>query len=139
VPIKLPDLAATTATPSPPRVSGFAGLWLLPSGRNGVLPPNTPQYIQVRIYRDKERLFGEYAARYEGLDRPVSPEVTFHFNGPARGESASFDWNSPDGSHGAIELTLLTPQSMQVSWHVAEFGSNIRIAGGAAVVIRRAE
>ena len=118
--------------------AGLPGLWLLPpSGKNNGNPRNTPQYIQVRIDGQDGRVFGEYSARYETPDRPISPEVSFHFGGPSNGEFALFDWNASDGSRGTVELRLLTPQSMQVSWHVMEFGSNIRIAGGSAVVIRK--
>ncbi len=137
-PLPAPILPAAAA-PVPPSNPGFAGLWLLPAGGNTAASRNTPQYIQVKIYGQDERLYGEYTAQYEAPGRPVSPKVIFQFNGPARGDSALCDWNSSDGSHGAIQLRLLTPQSMQVSWHVAEFGSAMAIAGGAAVVIRKAD
>ena len=53
-----------------------------------------------------------------------------------RGDSAAFDWDAPDGSKGVVELKLLNPHAMQVSWHVATFGWRIGIAGSAAIVIR---
>ena len=140
-PAPVPEVAVPPDKVTPPALP-FTGLWLLPSsGRKGSgsgSVQQAPQYIQVNIILGQEdTVYGEYSARYEAPDRPISPEVAFTFDGPVAGNAAAFVWKAADGSRGAVELKLLNPRSMQVTWRVIEFGSTIGIAGGAAVVIRK--
>lgn len=140
--LSMPPAEATiTADTPPPAATSFIGFWLLPSSGRAQASSSrvrqAPQYIQVSLHRGvNDTIYGQYSARYEVPDRPISPEVAFTFQGPVAGNSAAFDWDATDGSSGAVELKLLNPQSMQVTWHVAKFGTRIGIAGGAAVVIR---
>jgi hypothetical protein len=125
----------------PSAATSFIGLWLLASSgkehSSSSHMRQAPQYIQVSLHRGvNDTIYGQYSARYEVPDRPISPEVAFTFQGPVTGSSADFDWEAADGSGGAVELKLLKPQSMQVSWRVVKFGTRIGISGGAAVVIR---
>jgi hypothetical protein len=135
-----PETAIIADTPAPASAA-FTGLWLLSSSGKAYASSSrtrqAPQYIQISLHRGvNDTIYGQYSARYEVPDRPISPEVAFTFQGPVMGNSAAFDWEATDGSSGALELKLLNPQSMQVTWHVVTFGSRIGIAGGAAVVIR---
>lgn len=129
-------------SPSPKELqaSPLAGLWLLPASRKKSSASRyTPQFIQLSIYARNGMLYGDYSARYEIPDRAISPEVVFAFEGQLTGDSPLLTWTAADGSKGEIELKLLTPESMHVAWQVSEFGSNMGVAGGASVVIRRAE
>jgi hypothetical protein len=141
--LSVPEITVSPDKVTPPALS-FTGLWLLPSsgrkaGSAGAMR-QAPQYIQINILRGQnDTVFGEYSARYEAPDRPISPEVAFTFEGPIGGKEASFGWNATDGSRGGVELKLLNPRSMRVTWHVNQFGTSIGIAGGAAVVIRKAD
>ena len=133
---------AVAAESAPAAGSSLAGMWRLPSyiskrTLSSRFMRAAPQYIQLSIYSEDRIVFGEYAAQYETLDRPISPEVAFRFQGPADGDSAVFNWTASDGSRGGIQLKLLTRQSMQVTWQVTEFGSTMGIAGGAAIVTRK--
>lgn len=138
-PASAPEIAILPDNVTPPAWS-FTGLWLLPSSGRRAGSRQLPQFIQVGIFRGQdETVFGEYSARYEAPDRPISPEVAFTFQGPVVDKEATFDWSAADGSRGTVELKLLSSRAMRVTWHVREFGTSIGIAGGAAVVIRRAE
>lgn len=121
--------------------NSFPGLWLLPhSSRTEVSKLHqSPEYIQLNIRRREDMVYGEYSARYEVPDRPISPEVVFKFHGLVKGDTAFFPWKASDGSRGGIELKLLSPRTMQVNWHVTDFGSAIGVGGGSAVVIRAAK
>jgi len=79
---------------------------------------------------------GEYAARYQVLDRPISAEVAFRFEGTAGG-AGSFEWRSDDGSHGMVDLRMLTAESLQVNWRVNRFGTRLGLGAGKAVLTRK--
>src|SRR6266496_2336358 len=95
----------------------------------GVWRSSRPQYVQVNIYGRNDVIYGEFSSR----------DVAFTFVGPVGERSAELPWTATDGSRGGIELRLLTAGTMQVSWHVAEFGSQLGIAGGAAIVSKSAK
>ncbi len=138
-----PEIVIPADNVVPPAWS-FSGLWLLPSsGRKAGTSSSArqaPQFIQISIsHGPDDMIFGNYSARYETPDRPISPEVAFAFEGPVASNDATFDWKGADGSRGIVVLKLLNPRSMQVTWQVSSFGTRIGIAGGAAVVIRKVD
>lgn len=124
------------ATPSP----SLAGVWLLPSsGRvsgQAELMRHAPNYIRVEIQSGPTSVFGQYAAEYASSDRPSPPSVSFSFQGPAASDSGVFNWTASDGSRGGIQLRLLSPRSLQVTWQATEFGTALGVAGGAAILSR---
>ncbi len=79
---------------------------------------------------------GEYSARYLVPDRPISAEVAFHFQGKADG-TLSFAWQSDDGSLGVVDLKMVTPETLRVSWRVSHFGTRLGLGAGTAVLIRK--
>jgi hypothetical protein len=97
-----------------------------------------PEYIQLQILAEGGIVRGEYSARYRVPDRPISPEVTFHFEGKAGGPG-SFEWHSDDGSRGVVDLKMLTADSLQVNWRVSRFGTRQGLGAGTAVLIRKIE
>jgi hypothetical protein len=113
-------------------------LWLyVPDGRkDGPTRLYAPEYIQLRILAEDGALRGEYSARYQVLGRPISANVSFHFEGKAGGTS-SFEWQSDDGSRGVVDLKMLTAESLQVNWRVSRFGTRMGLGAGTAVLIRK--
>lgn len=143
-------LAAAAAPKALERPSGgplrigerFDGLWvyasaaLKPTHSHAVL--YTPEYIELEIRSDSQVLHGKYTSRYTVPDRAVSPLVAFSFQGSA-GAPNEYQWRAPDGTTGVIDLKLLGPESMEVNWRVAQFGSRIGLGAGTAVLIRKIE
>ncbi|MGA3028617.1 MAG: DnaJ domain-containing protein [Bryobacteraceae bacterium] len=132
---------AAPATATAPRDT-LAGLWLyapnsLKAGRTKIAL-YAPEYIQLQILAEGGIVRGEYSARYRVPDRPISPEVTFHFEGKAGGPG-SFEWHSDDGSRGVVDLKMLTADSLQVNWRVSRFGTRQGLGAGTAVLIRKIE
>ena len=95
-----------------------------------------PEFIQLRIRAQDDKLYGEYSARYFVSDRPISSDVSFTFQGKA-GPAGSFGWRAEDGSLGIVDLKMLSTQSLQVNWRVTSFGSHIGLGAGTAILIRK--
>jgi len=146
-PASLPPLAAPAAVSAPASVAptqlagspGLEGLWVYAPEGPRVQRASTlyaPEFIQLRIRAQDDKLYGEYSARYFVSDRPISSDVSFTFQGTA-GPSGSFGWRADDGSLGIVDLKMLGSQSLQVNWRVTSFGSRIGLGAGTAVLIRK--
>lgn len=116
----------------------YVGLWLLPSYGRSAQAAHSPKYVQIGIHGgENNTLYGEYSARYDVLDRPVSPTVEFTFRGSTGNNPAVFEWTGGDGSRGQIELKLLGADSLEAAWRVTEAATGLAVAGGPAVVLKR--
>ncbi|MBI3665917.1 MAG: J domain-containing protein [Acidobacteria bacterium] len=128
--------------PSPPRRSGFGGIWFYAGADRGK-PAETlypPEYIELVILEQASVLRGRYWARYQISDRAISPEVAFQFEGqPPSQNSARFPWSAGGGAKGELQLKLLSENSMEVNWWATCFGKGMGLASGTAVLIRRQE
>ena len=137
----LPAVSISNSAPSgeQPAAPGLVGLWVYaPEGR-GAQRTSTlyaPEFIQLRIHAQGDKLYGEYSARYFVSDRPISSDVSFTFQGKA-GPSGSFGWRAEDGTLGIVDLNMLSTQSLQVNWRVTSFGSHIGLGAGTAILIRK--
>jgi len=136
-------LAAAPATPAPPppKPKGFAGRWLylrpsLPPVSKELYPPD---YIETVIFEDDGKLRGRYQARYVVADRPISPEVSFQFQGAAAGDSATLQWTGGGGARGEVQLRQVSQDSLEVKWFATELGKHFGLASGTAVLVRRQE
>jgi hypothetical protein len=135
-PVLTPQEPAPTA---PPPGAALAGLWLYApdTQKTGAkVALYAAEYIQLQIRAEDGMVHGEYSARYQVPDRPISGQVAFHFQGKADG-SRSYTWQSDDGSLGMVDLKMLTAESMQVNWRVGHFGSRLGLGAGTAVLIRK--
>ncbi len=148
--LSLPEAARRAVPPraaTPPgrnleqaRVS-FAGTWVYVRPRI-VSPAESlypAEYIEAVIVEQGEVIKGRYRARYDVMDRPVSPQVTFQFEGRPEGESASLRWSAAGGAKGELKLKLLSRNSMEANWMATELGSQLGLASGIAVLIRKLE
>ncbi len=131
-----PPTPAPTPTPRPPH-SYFAGRWFFShdvAERDRALYP--PEMIELAITEDNGILRGSYRARYRVTDRPVSPDVSFQFLGPAnKPETAELSWTGPGGAEGRVRLHAVTPVSMEVNWWATRLGS-LGLVSGTAILIR---
>src|SRR5580658_7704888 len=132
------QLVAPDSTPASPALpdeeQSPAGLWIYspslsnPDARKVAV--YKPEYIQLRIDIENNTLRGEYAARYQVPDRPISSEVQFVFAG--KRDEASFPWSASDGTRGTVDLKMLSVRLMQVNWRVEAFGAHIGLGAGTA-------
>ncbi|MBK5290399.1 MAG: J domain-containing protein [Acidobacteriia bacterium] len=154
----IPSLATATSLPAVEPVSGSAavppparpqqkanlltGTWVyLASNRTpGDLYP--AEYIELIISHEGGHeggmLLGRYRGRYRVADRAISPEVQFVFEGQADGTSR-FQWTGNGGAKGEVELKRLSDNALSVVWHTLQFGRQLSLSSGTAVLVRRQE
>jgi len=128
--------AAAASSLQPP---GLDGLWVyVPATAAGQRSSTVyaPEYIQLRIRTQSDNLYGEYSARYQVPDRPISSDVSFTFEG-RNAAPGQFGWRGSDGSLGTVELKMLDGQSLRVNWRVTSFGTRMGLGAGTAVLIRK--
>ena len=125
-----PSVSVEAALPAPPRET-LAGNWMYlkpavaKQGRNSY----PPEFIEMVIVEEGNAVKGRYQARYRVSDMAISPDVRFTFEGNT--------WKGNGGSSGEIELKLLSPDSLRVSWVTTEAGPDLSLGSGAAILIRR--
>ena len=134
------------ATVAPERVTAnattsFAGTWVyvlpsIPQPKKALYPA---EYVEAVIVEQSGVLQGRYRARYQVADRPISPDVAFRFEGKSYRDSASLNWTGPGGARGEMQLRLLSRDSLEVRWAAVELGSQLGLASGSALLIRRQE
>ena len=119
----------------------FGGTWvyvrpkLLPSQRS-LYPAD---YVETVISEEGATIRGRYRARYDVADRPISSEVSFRFEGKAEAGGASLTWTGAGGAEGEAKLALLSGNSMRLDWVATTLGTQLGLASGTAVLIRRQE
>lgn len=124
----------TSRTPDNP----FLGTWVylpVPPAPDDQ-PMYRPEYIEMRVHEVKGLLEGNYRARYHVPDRPLSPNVGFHFTGPLKERSGAFHWKGANGLAGDVTLNLLGANSIQVDWKVTELAESADLVSGTAVLTR---
>lgn len=119
----------------------FAGAWVYIPPRLPVTEPSLypPEFIETVIVEEAGTILGRYHARYRIADRAISPEVRFHFRGKSAGDHASLDWRGAGGAEGEVHLQLLKPGLMELKWAASALGSQLGLASGTAILIRRVE
>ncbi len=128
-------------SPAPGKLAGFWFYAKPPLGqrnKNQSLYP--PQYIEVTINEEGGVIYGRYRARFEVVDRPISPDVNFTFTGPSNsGSQSGFSWTGSGGAKGDVTLKLLSENSMKIDWTATDLGTQLGLDGGTAVLTRRIE
>lgn len=125
-----PVLAPTpVALPAPRETVAGTWVYLKPATEPAARNTYPPEYIEMVVVEDGARVKGRYSARYRVGNLAISPDVRFTFESGA--------WKGNGGSAGEIELKLLSPDRLQVSWVTTEPGPGLALGSGAAVLIRR--
>jgi hypothetical protein len=118
----------------------FAGEWLYTAdgregGRAGTYPAT---YVECRLREDSGILAGDYRALHRVADKAISAEVVFRVRGESPpGNAGKLGWESKAGAKGEVELTLLSPDQLQVKWWTTQFGKQEALSSGMAVLMRR--
>jgi hypothetical protein len=119
--------------------SPFAGEWLYAADgqredRTGSYPA---RYVEFRLREESGALVGDYRALHTLVDKAISPEVVLHVRGESpRRSTGTLDWESSNGARGQLELTLRSPNQIQVKWWTTQFGKQEALTSGMAVLIR---
>ena len=134
-PVVVRPLDSSTVGSRPP---GLDGLWLYApeTAKTGHSKLYAPEYIQLHIRVEDGVVRGDYSARYQVPDRPISAAVAFHFEGKSD-DALSFAWQSDDGSRGVVDLKMLSQESLQVNWRAGHFGTRLGLGAGTAILIRK--
>jgi len=92
-----------------------------------------PEYIEMRIREVNGVIEGQYRARYRVPDRPLSPNVGFHFAGQP---GIAFRWTGARGVAGRVELKIMSANALQVDWRVTEQADAADLVSGTAILTR---
>ena len=117
----------------------FAGQWLYAADareedRAGTYPA---RYVEFRLREAGGTLAGDYRAVHRLLDKAISPEVVFRVSGESpQGNTGKLEWESSGGAKGELELTLKSPDQLQVKWWTTQFGKREALSSGMAVLMR---
>jgi hypothetical protein len=134
--------AVRTARPADVARSGasrFEGEWLYSADKreDDNAGPYPAKYVEFRLRQEGGILTGDYRALHIVLDKAISPEVVFRVHGePPAGNSGKLNWESGSGAKGELDLTLRSPNQMQVKWWTTQFGSQEALGSGMAVLVR---
>jgi hypothetical protein len=96
-----------------------------------------PEYIELRLTEQGEVLRGSYRARYLVSDQPISPVVTFRFEGKASEEE--WEWQGAGGARGRVKLRLKSRGTLELQWFATEMGTQLSLGSGNATLLRRKE
>jgi hypothetical protein len=119
--------------------SPFTGEWLYAADgqkedRAGSYPA---RYVEFRLRTEGGTLVGDYRAVHTLVDKAISPEVVLRVRGESpSGNAATLDWESSAGARGQLELTLRSPNQLQVKWWTTQFGRQEALSSGMAVLMR---
>lgn len=122
----------------PPPLSG-SWFYVPSSGDSQRADLYPPEYIELAIQEREGLVRGRYRARYRISDRPIWPEISFQFEGPAGGRHLRLPWKGPGGSRGELRLRLISSDALEIHWWATELGVTAGLASGSAVLIRRRE
>jgi hypothetical protein len=154
MPPALPSVAPATASsarafesrepenaPAVPSVHGslFAGEWFYaPSIEKPDPFLYAPVDIEFQLSEKDGILDGQYRGRYKVPDAGVPQDVVFRVQGKSStGASAALVWTSGDGANGEIDLDLLKPNLMKVTWWTTKLGRRLGLSSGAATLFRQ--
>jgi hypothetical protein len=130
------------ASPAPKvRASSFAGEWFyVPAIEKPDPHLYPPVDIDLHVAEKDGLLNGQYRGRYKVPDVAVSQDVVFQVQGKSStGAAAALTWASSDGANGEIDLNLVQPNLMKVTWWTTRLGSSPILTSGIATLVRQQE
>jgi curved DNA-binding protein CbpA len=120
--------------------SSLAGNWFYSRNATEKADSNlyAATYVEFLLQEEDNNLKGNYRAKYEVPNQAISSEVAFRVQGKSPdGKSAHLSWASDDGARGEVDLTLLSPNQLTVTWWTTAFGPRAALVSGTAVLIRQ--
>lgn len=117
----------------------FEGLWVFApaSAERSEAGSYPPQYIELRLGRDRGLLSGSYTGRYRVTVPSISPEIRLRMHEKSHtARSALMAWISEYGAAGQAQLLLTSEDRMTVMWWTTRFGKRSALTSGTAVLTR---
>ena len=117
----------TAARPSATAAKSFAGFWFYARAAQG--PHNNaalypPEFIEATIDEQGGVVTGKYRARYEIVDRAISPDVNFEFSGTANGPAGGVPVERARRRERRDRPCKMTADNvMQVDWSTSNLGT----------------
>ena len=96
-----------------------------------------PEFIDLKLVRDEGGLRGQYHARYQISDKPISPDVEFALS--PDGEQNKFIWQASNGSKGTFKISAIDPNVIRVEWRTTVFSHKPALTAGTATLVKRGE
>ena len=139
--VRVPRAPAPAKPPIVPslREPSFTGEWFyVPTVDKPDAHLYPPVDIEFRLTETDGLLEGQYRGRYKVPDAAVSQDVVFQVQGKSfPGTPASLIWTSSDGATGEIDLNLLQPNLMRVTWWTTHLDRRPSLSSGAATLVRQ--
>jgi len=130
---------AGTAREPPTGASRYEGEWLYSAdGREDNSAGTYPaKYVEFRLRQEGGMLTGDYRALHKVSDKAISPEVVLRVRGESpAGNTGKMEWESSSGAKGELDVTLRSPNQMEVKWWTTQFGTQEALGSGMAVLVR---
>lgn len=99
--------------------------------RPGFYPP---EFIDLRLAAGDGGLHGQYRARYNVTDKPISPDVSFTLHQDGNNK---FTWQSSNGSRGILKVTSIEGTNMHIEWKTTVFSKGLALTAGTATLVKR--
>lgn len=96
-----------------------------------------PEYIDLKLSRADGRLHGQYRARYQVTDKPISPNVEFVLS--PDNEDNKFTWQGPNGTRGTFTISSIDPNVIRIEWRTTVFGRQPALTAGTATLVKRGQ
>ena len=148
LPLPVPHSQSNKGPETQEKEDGLVGTWVYiePAHFDDDRNMYRPEYIEMRIREIGGQIVGDYTARYRITDRPLTPNVTFHFEGPIPSgtstvqanlpPAAVFQWKTTKGLHGILKLTFKNTDSVQTDWNVIQGATAADLVAGNATLTR---
>jgi hypothetical protein len=119
--------------------ASFAGEWFyVPAIEKPDPHLYAPVEIELQLTEKGGILNGQYRGRYKIPDAAVPQDVVFQAQGKSSpGQSAALLWSSNDGANGEIDLNLVQPNLMKVTWWTTQLGRQPELSSGTATLYRQ--
>jgi len=137
-PAPRPSVPVASSAPATVPRDPLEGEWVYapkePEKRKPGLYP--PEFIDLKLFWNEGALHGQYRARYEVTDKPISPDVSFVL-AAADKNSHRFMWQSSNGSRGTLKISSIDPTSIKIEWRTTVFTTGPALTAGTATLVRR--
>ena len=98
-----------------------------------------PEFIRLKLFSvPGGDLRGQYSARYEVTDKPISPDVAFQL-APVDKNSHKFVWQSNNGSRGTLAIRPLDGKTIRLEWRTTTYAKGPALTAGTATLVRRSD
>jgi hypothetical protein len=131
-------VAASNATKTVP-ADPLEGEWVYaptqPEKRKPGFYP--PEFIDLKLFSNSGSLQGQYRAKYQVTDKPISSEVNFTLT--PDGSARKFLWESTNGSKGTFKISGVEGDTIRVEWRTTVYSRERGLTAGTATLVRRGQ